>query len=76
MGLHTCTYRGKRVRIVLKDDEEIIGWFINRTDGGKIILKINRDSGEQRTIRKRDVKSFQVWSAACNKIHKRGLASQ
>lgn len=72
MGLHTCTYRGKRVRIILKDDEEIIGWFVNRTHGGRIILKTNRETGEERIIRKRDVKSFSVWSASCNRIHSRG----
>jgi small nuclear ribonucleoprotein (snRNP)-like protein len=37
MGLHTCTYRGRRVTVVLRSGETFTARFVTRTRG-KVVL--------------------------------------
>lgn len=48
---HTATYRGKRVRVVLKDGTKIDDRFEDRTDKWVVLREIGR-------VMKRDIKAF------------------
>lgn len=51
---HTACHPGKRVRVKLRDGEEFVDRFIDRTDKWVFF-----SSG--RKVPKRDIKSFVIW---------------
>lgn len=51
MSLHTATFKGKRVRIILRDGTIIVDRFIERTSSKWVVL-------ETRRIHVRDIRAF------------------
>jgi aromatic ring-opening dioxygenase LigB subunit len=51
VSLHTATYKGKRVRIVLLDGTIIIGKFVERTRNKWVVLT-------DRRIHAREIRAF------------------
>ncbi len=51
MSLHTATFKGRKVRIILRDGTVIIDRFLNRTRSKMIVL-------EHRKIHVREIRAF------------------